>query len=61
MINCRNHTQMLDTTIFLTAQELINNYNNSLNKQERENIERIRKETEIYLARFNDDDLDEEE
>ena len=52
---------MLDTTIFLTAQELINNYNNSLNKQERENIERIRKETEIYLARFNDDDLDEEE
>ena len=43
-------------TEFLTAKQLIENYNNSLSRQERENIERIRKETEKHVALLFDED-----
>ena len=52
---------MLTETEFLTIKQLIKNYNDSLTKQERENIEKNRKETEKHQALLDGIEFDEEE
>ena len=49
---------MITKTQFLTIKELIKTYTDSLTKQERENIDKLRTETERHQALLDEEDIE---